>query len=383
VNWHPDIPLNVTDAAGAAWLVRRAWPEAVAGDYILELLSLAGRGVRAGHLRQGAFDLVPEEDPKLPSLRRAASKGVVVVHRAHKRAVVHSGNHFIKVFRPGRAPHAAERHTIATGILDGGLFDTPRMVVGSGSDVLVFSGLLGRSYFELGQDHSALSDASFAAKWHEWGKAWAGTVALSGGTFRSMVDRLPLHPPEVEAENLRRWSSHWMDHSEGIPEAAAGRTALRSQAEMAIARLMATPHDPLGWAHGDLHDKQIIGDEGFSQPGLLDFDESCQAEAALDLANLDVHLELRHKQKLLTPRRYAIAHRQILAAAEVLQVRPQRFAAYAACTRLRLACMYCFRPPWGGQAAQYLSQGLNYDCKDPWTGETAKAESSRREWSLT
>ncbi len=193
------------------------------------------------------------------------------------------------------------------------------------------------------------------------------------------MDSLPLHPPEEEAENLRRWTSHWLNHSEGIPEAAASRTALHSQAELAIARLMATPHEPLGWARGDLHDKQILGDEALSQPGLLDFDESCQAEAALDLANLDVHLELRRIQKLLTPRRHAIAHRQILDAAEMLQVGPERFAAYAACTRLRLACMYSFRPPWGGQATQYLSQGLKYNCKDPLNGEKVKARIEREE----
>ena len=43
--------------------------------------------------------------------------------------------------------------------------------------------------------------------------------------------------------------------------------------------------------------------DGQSPFGLLDFDDTAQAEAALDLANLDVHLELR-VAKTLTPARY-------------------------------------------------------------------------------
>jgi hypothetical protein len=90
---------------------------------------------------------------------------------------------------------------------------------------------------------------------------------------------------------------------------------------------------------------------------LLDFDESCRAEAAVDLANLDVHLELRWRQNLLTTRRYAIAHAAVMSAAERLHVSPHRFSAYAASTRLRLACLYSFRPPWGADAASYLASG--------------------------
>ena len=154
---------------------------------------------------------------------------------------------------------------------------------------------------------------------------------------------------------LRRWVDHWLRHSEGIREAAPGRAALLAQAQAVTAGLLPVRTIPLGWAHGDLHDKQMLGTDNAGAPGLLDFDESCRAEAALDLANLDVHLELRWRQNLLT--RAAVRHRPrgVMSAAERLHVSPHRFAAYAASTRLRLACLYSFRPPWGSWAARYLT----------------------------
>lgn len=390
MNWHPDLPVHVADAAGTAWLVRRAWPDALAGDYILEVSPLgiglpAAAGVRAAHLRQGIFDPV-EQDPKLPSLLREAAKGEVVVHRAHQRAVVCAGNRYIKVFRRGRALKAAERHNLATLPLAGGYFDTPR-ILDLEPDVLALSRLPGRSYYELGQDQITVTDASFAAKWAEWSQAWTTTVTVAGSAaFGSVLDCLPPHPAEAEIVNLRRWLDSVLTHSEGIPEAAAARAAMKRQAEAIISGLLDAPPDPLGWAHGDLHDKQILGDGSISPPGLLDFDESCRAEAALDLANLDVHLELRRFQKLLTARRYAIAHREILAAAAELRVSPERFAAYSASTRLRLACLYSFRPSWGAQACRYLSQAPQCDAEDAddaLSDEPPKAESSTKEWSLT
>lgn len=355
MNWHPDIPSFVTDAAGTARQVRRAWPGQVAGEYVLEVLAAEQgvSGVRAGHLRQGVFAEVPLDDPKLPSLAAEASRGVVVVHRAHRRAVVHTGGQYVKVLKRGRAAAVAERHMAATA-LAGGFFDTPQLLRGS-DDVVAFSSLPGRSFYDLGQDHSALSDADFAALWRDWAQAWAAAVEASRSTaVRGVLDSLPLHPPETQAVELRRWAGLWLAHSEGRADAAA-RAEVQARLDVALGGLLSSRPDPLVWAHGDLHDKQLLGTAGTGTPGLLDFDESCQAEPALDLANLAVHLELRCLQRLLTAPRYRIAHAQVLATAEKLQVSPERFAAHAASTRLRLACMYTFRPPWGAGAARYLS----------------------------
>jgi hypothetical protein len=71
---------------------------------------------------------------------------------------------------------------------------------------------------------------------------------------------------------------------------------------------------------------------------LLDFDDTAQAEAARDLANMDVLLELRARQARITPGRYVTVHRQILAAAEQLNVSPHRFSTYSDVVWLRKAC---------------------------------------------
>lgn len=354
MSWHPAIPSRVTDAGGTDWLVRRAWPGPEGDDYVLEIRSPGIPGVRAAHLRHGIFEPVPEKDPRLPALAKEAPKGEVVAHRAHKRAVVHAGSRYIKVFRPGPAETAARNHTLATAPLTSGCITAP-LLLESRRSVVVFSSIPGRSYYELGQDHATVTDASFARMWREWSLAWLQTVDVANSAdFRSSVAGLPLHPPAAEVANLRRWIDLWLLQSEGVPEAAAARTGLVAQAENAITGLMATRPDPFRWAHGDLHDKQLLGRGGSGTPGLLDFDEACQAEPALDLANLAVNLELRLCQKLLTTRRYAIAHGEIMAVAEELHVAPERFAAYCACARLRMACLYSFRPPWGARATRYL-----------------------------
>lgn len=355
MNWHPDIPSQITDSAGSVWRVRRSWPDKASGEYTLEVRAAAGHkepGVRAGHLRQGVFEEVPLNDPKLPSLAEERPKGTVLVHRAHHRAVIDAGGQYVKVLRRGRAAQVAEHHTDATAVA-GGFFETPHLLRAS-NDMVAFSSLSGRSFYELGQDRT-ISDADFAAIWHGWAQAWTAVVLASRGLgSRSLLECFPLRPPEAQAVEVRRWASLWLTHSEGIADAAASRAELQAQLDAALRGLLSSRPDPLGWSHGDLHDKQLLGTPGTGTPGLLDFDETCQAEPAMDLANLDVHLELRRLQHVLTGPRYRIAHREILATAQELHISPERFAAQAACTRLRVACMYSFRPPWGEGAVRYL-----------------------------
>lgn len=358
--WHPPVPRRVTDPAGKEWLVSRSWPGVSPGRYVLEVQSPGHPGVLGGFFREGRFVPVDAEDSKLPALAHESPKGETVVHRAHKRAVLHAGDTYIKVFRPEQAPAAATNHVLATAPLAGGRFRTPVMTAAR-PDVLVFSRVAGRPYYELGRDQATVPDDVFAGMWADWSQAWTETVArASSSAFRASLEQLPLHDAEEELVKLRRWVDHWLLHSEGIREAEQGRAALLAQAEAVTAGLLAGPLDALGWSHGDLHDKQILGtgvlDTGNTEaPGLLDFDEACRAEAALDLANLDVHLELRRRQNLLGGQRFAIAHASIVSAARRLHVSPERFEAYAASARLRLACMYSFRPPWGSWAVRYLA----------------------------
>jgi hypothetical protein len=352
--WRPPVPRQVTDPAGTVWSVRRAWPGTSAGSYDLEVWKPDRPGVLAGQFSEGCFHPVSVNDRGLPALAAESGKGEVVVHRVHKRAVLRTPDAYIKVYRPGRAAAAGIRHSIAAAPLTVGGFRIPRLMT-TGPDVLVFSRLAGRSFFDLGQDHAAVTDAAYAARWADWRRAWTEAVAIAGSSeFRSDLERVPLHEAGKEAAILQRWVDHWLLHSEGIAEAAPARAVLLARMEAVTAGLLGSPPDAIGWAHGDLHDKQVLSQDHSCSPGLLDFDESCRAEAALDLANLDVHLELRWQQHRLTTRRYTLAHAAVLSAARRLQVTPQRFAAYAASTRLRLACLYSFRPLWGQLAATYL-----------------------------
>ena len=48
------------------------------------------------------------------------------------------------------------------------------------------------------------------------------------------------------------------------------------------------------------------------------------------------------------------SRRHVIATAEELHVTPARFDAYAAATRLRLGCLYSFRPQWADLAEDFL-----------------------------
>ena len=67
-----------------------------------------------------------------------------------------------------------------------------------------------------------------------------------------------------------------------------------------------------------------------------------------------MHLQLRLRQHRLTAERYQTARRHVLATAEELRVTPARFDAYASATRLRLGCLYSFRPQWAALAEEFL-----------------------------
>jgi hypothetical protein len=158
-----------------------------------------------------------------------------------------------------------------------------------------------------------------------------------GRAAQSILDTLPLHSAEVEAANVWRRVNSWLLHNQNVPEAVPQGDALRAAAKFVSLNLLRAAPDPLVWAHGDLHPKQIIATDEPSPLGLLDFDSAARAEAARDLAGLDVHLELYQRQGQLAPSRYLTAHTQVLAVADELRVSPVRFRAYSDAIWLRLA----------------------------------------------
>jgi hypothetical protein len=338
MDWTSPVPLSADDDTGTTWQVRRAWPDKTPGCYVLEVLTPGRPGVRGARLRQGHFELIPLDDPGLPALRAEAQQGEIFAYRPYRRAVVRAEGRYIKIFRPGSAVVPAERCAQMDILLDAGTFTTPRIVSRKSQDVLVFSAIPGPTLSELGTKGAAVSDETFANAWEKWSRAWvAQLTGPYGPAAQSVLDILPPHSAELEAAEVERLLNRWWRHRENVPELSVQRDALRAAAEQVTMNLLRTAPDPLVWAHGGLHAKQIIVTDSDTPLGLLDFDSTARAEAARDLADLDVHLELRLRENRMAPERYITAHSQVLAVAQELHVSPGRFDAYSDARWLRLA----------------------------------------------
>lgn len=356
MSWHPPVPAVIRDSKDRPWQVIRSWPQPTAGDYVMEVSAPDRPGVRAARMQSGKSHVLPAgRDGGLPDLLELAPLGEVIVHRAWKRAVVRSGDRYFKVFRRNYAAEAAERHTGMSRLLVGEDFLTPD-VLSCTPGCVTLSGLAGRSLFELGQDNG-VDEAMFEGAWQQWSRSWVRQQGLAqSGALRPAAGALPPRPAAVELENLRRLVGLWLVHAGNIPEADAQRRAVLAAAREVAGQLLRGEPDPLVWSHGDLHDKQILVQAPGAPLGMLDFDEAGRAEAAADLANLAVHLQLRLRQRRLTTERYQYARGQVIAAAEELRVTAARFEAYTKATRLRLGCLYSFRPRWTALAEELILQ---------------------------
>ena len=309
--------------------IRRAWP-ATDGSLTVELFD--GTDLRAGRIGpDGVLSLTPHgEDRKLPAL--GAGPGRLVVHRLHQRAVRLADDRAVKILRPGRAARVKASSTDAVAACDAAGFGSAR-VLGATDDAVEFSLLPGRTLHDLRDD--ALDG---------WRALAAGWPAFA----RTELD-LPAHTAADEAEVLRTWLAHAERFSslDRLGELAAA-------VDESCAQLAGAP-DPTVTLHRDLHDKQALWDG--RQIHLLDLDTAARGEAALDLANLLVHVELRHAQGTLA--RPDDVRAALSPAVRALRATPQRLSAYARSSRLRLAFLYSFRPssaPWLGA---WTDQALN------------------------
>lgn len=323
--------------------VARAWPldhPCPDGDQalIVEGPDTAGR-VRAArlHLRPNgdlgwtvtrAEVARPGRDRKLPGMREAAEGGTVVVHRFGRRAVIRHHDRFTKVVRPGRGAGitdlAHRGHVVATKAG----FSAPE-VLASGDDRAEFAVLPGASLHDLG---SVAELTAWRGWWAEWARRWP---AIAGGDRTGLGE----HTADDEVAVLRRWTSR-VERFAALP--AALEASLAEQVAQVADALTAGTAQPLVVSHRDLHDKQLLA-HGTSL-GLLDFDTAALAEPALDLANLLVHVRLRHEQGLWSAEHTALAEAAVVGVVDELAVDRARLDGYAQATRLRLACLYAFRP---------------------------------------
>lgn len=322
--------------------VDRAWPRGRREG--AEVLLVEGRD-RSGRLRAAQLRLrpspglgwhvtditsaPPSTDPRLPDLDEVARGGRLVVHRYGKRAVVQGADRFVKVVRPGDGPAVARAARHGEQLAQRAGFAAPR-VLQSGPGQVSFSILPGRSLHELG---GVVTHREWSRWWARWGERW--TVLARPAA----ADRLPEHTAHDEAVVLRRWLER-VAGLEALPTELSQRVSGRVEA--VTTDLVTQPAPALVVSHCDLHDKQMLAHG--TNLGLLDFDTVALAEPALDLANLWVHAQLRADQGLWSRGHREVAQRVVQEVADTLRVGDDRFATYAEATRLRLACLYSFRP---------------------------------------
>ena len=253
----------------------------------------------------------------------------LLVHQPERRAVVRlegaGGLCYAKVVRPGRVAAVVDAGQAASE-LAGTAFDTPRPIeYDDASGVVVWSALQGVSLYDLlGGDRMVAGARVAGTALRRLHRAAAGPA-------------LRIHGAAEELAVLETW----------IERASSFAPALGEHLSAAAPRVTAmlgggtSPHVPL---HRDFYDKQVFVDG--EQAGVLDFDTLAQGEAALDVANAAVHFELRALQGRCTAEQAAEAAEAFLDAYAPDRAVRARIPAYAAAARLRLACVYLFRPRW-------------------------------------
>lgn len=339
--------------------VDRAWPSDRTDEQGRRLLVLEGRDSRgrvraarawmcptpAGGRRVGDVTVLPAgQDAKLPDLPAWADEGTVVVHRFGKRAVVATGDSYVKVVRRQAATRVVQQAGQGYLLAQAAGIDAPR-VTGLGPGWVQCSVLSGRSWHDWGID--GMGAEAWSRSWRTWAQRWPLLV-----THDAEVAGMSEYTGRDEGATLSRWTAAVREWSM-LPPALEEVVLERADA---VSALLEQPGQPLVVAHRDLHDKQMLVDAATGRLGLLDFDTAAWAEPALDLANLAVHVQWRVAQGLWAPERADVALAEISRVRSALGVSADRFEAYAESTRVRLACIYLFRPRYRQLALRWVAQ---------------------------
>lgn len=337
--------------------LRRAWPhsaghlglEYIAGDgHIVpgqwfadpaQLEHVAGATARAGPAPlvtlaevAGARVLLQAggADRRLPGLAPLLKQpgAHLLVHRPERRAVVRLETatrlSYAKVVHPERTQALAAVGSVVRN-LGGGAFIAPQLLaIEVGRGIIVWSTLPGVSLYALSDQARLISAAQSAGR------------ALKALHHASPPPHIATHSAGDEIGVLHRW----LDRLEAFMPPLGSQ--IRGAAAGIFEALSSTP-SPSVLLHRDFYDKQVFSDaEGYI--GLLDFDTLATGEAALDLANALVHFELRALQGRCPPGQAAAAGVALLDGyGPGLSVR-RRLDPYADAARLRLGCVYAFRP---------------------------------------
>jgi Phosphotransferase enzyme family len=381
--------------------LRRAWPRR-SGRLLLEYWAADGRIIggqwladprRLGEVaeetrRSGPAELVEAAEGHRVLLQSAGADrrllglapllarpgSTLLVHRPEQRAVVRLAGSpapaYARVVPPSHLEPLVGAVDRAQRMADGA-FTTPLLrEVDCESGVGVFESLPGAPLHELLGSDEALSHAPAIGR---------ALQILHAADVRPETQP---HGPDAEARVLWTWVGR-------LPRYAPSLAGATSEAAAVVADAL-RPEQPVRLvpAHRDLHDKQIFLDggpraslampasriAGFARDpsattgrpdglethapsvGLLDFDTLAAAEPALDLANLLVHLDLRALQGECDQAWAETMAKGLLEGYGTKWPGEDRLSAYADATRVRLACVYAFRPRWSGLSEALLSR---------------------------
>jgi aminoglycoside phosphotransferase (APT) family kinase protein len=269
-------------------------------------------------------------DRKLPGLAMLLARPAaqLIVHHPERRAVVRlregDGVRYAKVVRLTRvAELAASMRTMRAQA--GARFATPDVLeVQEEQGVILLSALAGASLYDL-----LGSDKMVAA---------AGGAGEALRTLHDLAPSIitPKYTAEAEIHVIQRWL-------ERLSIVAPDLFPLADKRREAVFAGLTSGSSPAVLLHRDFYDKQVFFAPD-QQMGLLDFDTLAAGEAALDIANALVHLELRVLQGMCTKAQAMAAAAAFCSSYRIDRVVHQRLQAYAAATRLRLACVYACRP---------------------------------------
>lgn len=334
--------------------LRRADGGSVTGQWFRdtgEALTVCAQTSRAApdsgvRLLPGGLLLQPDgADRKLPAVRAIASSpaATVVAHRPEKRAVARltpatGETTYVKVVRPRRLAR-----TVAGARLTVPGVATPQVrAVDPELAAVTFAELPGRTLHDLLGDPT-VTDGRIEKVGYAVGEA---VRRLHSTATRA---ELPGHRATDELTLTRRWADLAAEH-----QLLGSHTEAVHRMLAAAAADLAGPPGPTVLLHRDLHDKQLLIEH--AAVGLLDFDLAAYGDPALDLANLLTHVELRARQgRCSTERAQQWADAVRAGYGPVPAHWLQRMAGYRLTTRVRLACVYAFRPAHAAAAAGLLA----------------------------
>lgn len=251
----------------------------------------------------------------------------MLVHQPERRAVVRLGKGdslcFAKTVPPKRLV-AVVGAGQAVAKLAGDAFATPQPVeIDRAAGVVVWSALRGRSLYELWTDKRMV-------RW----------VTAAGAALKSLHMMSHITEKQYTAAHEVTTLQTWMERARAfVPALDARLTAIVPNV---LAALMADSSRS-ALLHRDFYDKQVFVDDHGSV-GLLDFDTLAIGEPALDLGNAMVHFELRAMQRCCTFEQAEAAKSALLDGYQPEAQTMRRLQAYMNAARLRLVCVYAFRP---------------------------------------